>query len=155
MKKQISYFLLIICLIILVSACNSSNDNPTEPATSNSVITGNWKSGTWASTGGSVTDSLVVKLSLNEKNGVVGGTGTVGTVFQDNGNAISVTMNGEVTGTYSGQNINLSLTSSITGDKYIYSGSWQTVNTNFIGSASITALGKPHVFTEISLYIKK
>lgn len=150
MKNQVFKIFAAVILIITINACSSS-DNPAEPAQSASVINGNWGSGLWSYTGGSATDSLVVKLTLQEKDGVVTGTGIVGTLFQDNSNSISVTMNGNVTGTYSGQSINLLLTSTVTGDKYVYSGNWATVNTNFMGTVSVTVLGKSHIFSDISL----
>jgi len=153
MKKLILYVVLVAGLILSTSACKSS-DNLTDPVTPISEINGNWRTASWTSNSGGIYDSLVVELKLTETDGVVSGTGTVAVLFQDSGKSISATFNGNVKGSYSGQNINITLTSSITGDKYIYTGSWKSRNINFSGTASIKVLGVSHIYQEVSLFKK-
>ncbi len=152
MRKNLYLTILIAILLFAINAC-STDDNPVEQQPPTSVINGNWESASWTSTGGGITDSLVVNLTLHEEEGVVSGTGTVNALFQDSSNSISVAMTGDVVGVYSDPNINITLTNSISGDKYTYSGSWKTQNKNFNGTGAITTLGRTNIYSELSMFL--
>jgi hypothetical protein len=156
LQKQLILITVIAISVSIFSACSSKNNNPTDPVVPTSAINGTWQSWSKTYTGTELTDSLAVDLNLQEENGVVTGSGTVNALFQDSSSTtISVTMTGNVTGTYSNPNINLVFTSSISDDKYTYSGSWERTNENFKGTASVTTLDKTYIFSESSLFIKK
>lgn len=153
MKLSSILLLLMLSLAFSTTGC-SSDDSSTGPETQ-SVLNGNWSAEYSLFTGGSVTDSLRINLSLSENNGVITGTGSVGylktTISGSSTSSVSGSFTGNVSGSYSNPNVSITLSSQLSGDRLTFSAPWENFGVNFKGDVLIILDSETITFTETYL----
>lgn len=146
--------IIFLAFSLIFSTTGCSSDDSTGPETE-SELNGNWSSEYSVFTGGSVTDSLTISLSLSENGGVVTGTGSVGykqtTISGGSSSSVSGYFTGSVSGSYSNPNLSITLNSQLSNDRLTFSAPWENFEVNFKGDAQIVLNSEVITFTDTFL----
>lgn len=146
------HLLFLLCFAVLFFGC-SKDDDVTKPEENDSLITGKWVTQFWTTTG-SEYDSVQVHLNLSGKEGKFTGQGTVEYSFKRNFSVSRYKFEDDAAGTYSENEINATVVSSLSGNTYLFTGTRDDVSgtTRYKGVLVLKINNESVQFDNITLF---